>query len=189
MNTTGLVNTTGPSIPDLQTLLNLFYPVTGQLGQFQEVGSPELPAEYARLLDHNEHMTVTVEEFHQSLVDVHVLATQVDEGHYARKILLSRQSDGQVVQFGIVRLCFDYLNTDIQAEIKEQKTPLGRILIQHNVLRQVQLATLWKIETGEDLSALFQLPVGSEVYGRTALIFCNGEPAVELLEVVTLLKD
>ena len=76
-----------------------------------------------------------------------------------------------------------------KAEIKEQKTPLGRILIQHNVLRQVQLATLWKIETGEDLSALFQLPVGSEVYGRTALIFCNGEPAVELLEVVTLLKD
>ena len=88
-----------------------------------------------------------------------------------------------------MRLCFDYLNSDIQAEIEEQKTPLGRILIQHNVLRQVQLASLWKIQTGEDLSTLFQLPVGSEVYGRTALIFCNGEPAVELLEVVTLLKD
>ncbi len=47
------------------------------------------------------------------------------------------------------------------------------------------LATLWKIQTGEDLSTLFQVPVGSETYGRTALIFCNGEPAVELLEIVT----
>jgi chorismate-pyruvate lyase len=130
-------------------------------------------------------MTVTVEEFHQSLVNVHVLATQVDETHYARKILLSRQSDGKVVQFGIVRLCFDYLDSDIQAEIERQEMPLGRILIQRNILRQVQLATLWKIETGEDLSTLFQVPVGSETYGRTALIFCNGEPAVELLEIVT----
>ena len=84
------MNTTGRSTPDLQTLLNLFYPDTGQLGQFQEVTSSQLPAHYAALLDHNEHMTVTVEEFHQSLVDVHVLATQVDETHYARKILLSR---------------------------------------------------------------------------------------------------
>ena len=179
------MNTTGPSTPDLQTLLNLFYPDTGQLGQFQEVTSSQLPAHYAALLDHNEHMTVTVEEFHQSLVDVHVLATQVDERHYARKILLSRQSDGKVVQFGIVRLCFDYLDSDIQAEIERQETPLGRILIQHNVLRQVQLATLWEIETGENLSTLFQVPVSSETYGRTALIFCNGEPAVELLEIVT----
>ena len=182
------MNTTGPSTPDLQTLLNLFYPVTGQLGQFQEVNSSEMPADYARLLDHNEHMTVTVEEFHQSLVDVHVLATQVDEAHYARKILLSRQSDDQVVQFGIVRLCFDYLDADIQVEIEAQKIPLGRILIQHNVLRQVQLANLWKIKSGEDLSKLFQLPVDSEVYGRTALIFCNGEPAVELLEIISLVK-
>ena len=182
------MNTTGPSIPDLQTLLNLFYPVTGQLGQFQEVTASELPADYATLLNHNEHMTVTVEEFHQSLVDVHVLATQVDEAHYARKILLSRQSDGKVVQFGIVRLCFDYLDSEIQAEIERQETPLGRILIQHNVLRQVQLATLWKIETGEDLSTLFQVPVGSETYGRTALIFCNGEPAVELLEIITMVN-
>ncbi len=183
------MNTTGPSIPDLQTLLNLFYPVTDQLGQFQEVDSSAMPADFAQLLDHNEHMTVTVEEFHQSLVDVHVLATQVDEAHYARKILLSRQSDNEVVQFGIVRLRFDCLDADIQAEIEKQETPLGRILIQHNVLRQVQLATLWKIETGEDLSTLFKLPVGSEVYGRTALIFCNGEPAVELLEIITLVKS
>ena len=112
------MNTTGPSIPDLQTLLNLFYPVTDQLGRFQEVDSSAMPADFAQLLDHNEHMTVTVEEFHQSLVDVHVLATQVDEAHYARKILLSRQSDNEVVQFGIVRLRFDCLDADIQAEIE-----------------------------------------------------------------------
>jgi len=34
----------------------------------------------------------------------------------------------------------------------------------------------------------FELPQhapGQTTYGRTALIYCNGEPAVELLEIVT----
>ena len=165
--------------------MSLFYPDTWQLGQFQEVAPSQLPADYSTLLNHDEHMTVTVETFHDSLVNVEVLETQIDEVHYARKILLVRQSDKKVVQFGIVRLRFDFLDPQIQAAIEEQQTPLGRILIQHNVLRQVQLATLWHIETGDDLSQLLQVPSGSETYGRTALIYCNGEPAVELLEIVT----
>lgn len=165
--------------------MSLFYPDTRQLGHFQEVTSAQLPAHYSTLLDHDEHMTVTVEKFHRSLVDVKVLETQVDATHYARKILLTRQGDGEVVQFGIVRLHFDFLDRQIQTEIERQQVPLGRILIQHNVLREVQLAMLWRIEIGEDLGKLFQLPTGTETFGRTALIYCNGEPAVELLEIVT----
>lgn len=183
------MNTPQPSTPDLQTLLGLFYPDSDQLGKFQEVSSDQLPAAYSRLLDHNEHMTVTVEAFHESLVDVQVLDARLDKNHYARQILLACQSNGKVVQFGIVRLCFDFLDADIQAEIESQQVPLGRILIEHDVLRQVQLATLWKIETGAHLSALFQVPQGTETFGRTALIYCNGEPAVELLEIMTVVTS
>ena len=183
------MNTPRPSTPDLQTLLDLFCPDSDQLGKFQEVSSDQLPAAYATLLDHNEHMTVTVEAFHDSLVDVQVLDSRLDKNHYARQILLVSQSDGKVVQFGIVRLCFDFLDNDIQAEIESQQVPLGRILIEHDVLRQVQLATLWRIETGPDLSTLLEVPEGTETFGRTALIYCNGEPAVELLEIMTVVKS
>ena len=144
-----------------------------------------MPAVYRRLLAHEEHMTVTVESFHGCQVDVEVLETRPTSSHYSRKILLRRQIDGAVVQFGIVRLHLHFLEPEVRQAIEAQGTPLGRILIQHNVLRQVQLISLWKFSAGEDLQRLFHVPAGTTVYGRTALIYCNGEPAVELLEVVT----
>jgi phenylpyruvate tautomerase PptA (4-oxalocrotonate tautomerase family) len=67
----------------------------------------------------------------------------------------------------------------------QRQAPLGRVLIQHNVLREVQLTSLWRINPAEELRNLLDLPAGQIIYGRTALIYCNGEPAVELLEIVT----
>ena len=72
----------------------------------------------------------------------------------------------------------------MRAEIESQNTPLGRILIEHNVMRQVQLISLWKVAPGEELRKLFGLADADVTYGRTALIYCNGVPAVELLEIV-----
>jgi chorismate-pyruvate lyase len=172
-------------IPDLTTLVELFYPSLADLGEFEKTTAAQLAEPYRRLLAHDEHMTVTVEAFHNCPVDVRVLATRLAPPHYARKILLTRQSDGVVVQFGIVRLNFDCLAPDVQREIEEQGKPLGRILIEHNVLRQVELVELWKLTPGKELQALFGLATHEPCFGRTALIHCDGEPAVELLEVVT----
>ena len=47
-------------------------------------------------------MTVTVEAHHGSLVDVKVLERKRDGDSYARKILLAKQTDGRIVQFGLV---------------------------------------------------------------------------------------
>jgi hypothetical protein len=59
-----------------------------------------MPQHDRMLLAHEHHMTVTVEKFHRCLVDVRVLATNLTEKLYARKILLTRQSDSRIVQFG-----------------------------------------------------------------------------------------
>jgi chorismate-pyruvate lyase len=88
------------------------------------------------------------------------------------------------VQFGIVRLDFDAVSPAVREEIKSERTPLGRVLINHNVLREVELKQIYRIACGPELSRHFNVPEGSEVYGRTALIYCDGEPAVELLEIV-----
>jgi chorismate-pyruvate lyase len=163
----------------------LFYESPGELGQFVERPAAELPAVYQKLLAHNHHMTVTVERHHGSLVDVKVLERRISDEHYARKILLTRQADGRVVQFGIVRLNLAYLDEAVRREIEAQQTPLGRILIQHNVLREVELFKLLEVRPGPDLCRLFGMTPSQRTYGRTALIHCNGEPAVELLEIVT----
>jgi hypothetical protein len=59
------------------------------------------------------------------------------------------------------------------------------VLIEHNVLRNVRLLSLWEIQPGPELRNLFGLTGSETCYGRTALIYCDGVPAVELLEIVT----
>ncbi len=170
--------------PDLTTLVGLFYDRPEQLGQFDEVDSHDLARDYRMLLAHDSHMTVTVERFHNGPVDVRVLETKLTGSHYARKILLTRQSDGAIVQFGIMRLDFSCVSPAVRREVEGQAMPLGRILIQHNVLRVVHLTKLYRVTAGEDLCRHFNVAAGDVTYGRTAIIDCDGEPAVELLEIV-----
>jgi hypothetical protein len=182
------MTTTLMSEPDLAVLISLFYPQADKLGRFEPIPGKNVPEPYKQLLVHEHHMTVTVEEFHKSLVDVRVQQKMVTPTHYAREILLTRQSDHQVVQYGIVRLNLTYLSPEVQARIVGEGTPLGRILIEHDVHRSIHLTALWKISPGEALARMFGLPPGPKspvVYGRTAMIYCDDEPAIELLEIVT----
>lgn len=176
-------------VPELTALVGLFYRDLGDLGTFEEVSSGQMARNYRMLLAHQDHMTVTVERYHNCPVTVEVLATQSTDHHYARKILLRRETDRAVVQFGIVRIDFAYLSDEVRQQIESQSAPLGRILIGHNVFRDVHLSKLWKVTPGADLQRHFNLPSPVPSYGRTAVIDCNGEPAIELLEIVTPLEE
>ena len=179
-----MMNHVHKKTPELQALASLFYSSLESLGNFEEADSSDIPPVYQDLLDHDKHMTVTVEVHHGCPVDLQVLDIHVTETHYARKILLARHTDGAVVQFGIVRLNVDYLGPEVRRKIEDHQGPLGRILIDHNVLRNVRLLSLWKITPATELARLLALDRPQTCYGRTALIYCNGIPAVELLEIV-----
>jgi chorismate-pyruvate lyase len=169
---------------ELSALLGLFYRRPEDFGQFEKIKASALPDPYRELLAHPRHMTVAMEQFHNSPVVVQVLATKVVGNAYARRILLARQSDGRVVQFGIMWLNFDRFSPEVRREVESQSTPLGRILIQHNILWEIELSALWRITPGPDLCRLFTVEPGQVTYGRTAVIRRDGTPAVELLEVV-----
>lgn len=169
--------------PDLHSLTQLFFEDVTQLGHFQEIPVEELPTPYRELLGHTYHMTVTVENFHESPVDVEVLEKQITDSHYARKILLRRQSDHAVVQYGIVRLNKAAFAGEVWRKIESEKVPLGRILIEHDVMRHVKLMSTWEITPGPELTEAFNMDL-KHCFGRTALIYTNSIPAVELLEMV-----
>lgn len=175
---------TPPPQHDLEELSRLFYPSLASLGRFEEVAAEQMPPPYQRLLNHEHHMTVTVEEFHGCPVDVQVIDRHRSETHYARKILLVRQSDRTVVQYGIMRVNWRHLSAEVRAAVEDEGTPLGRILIEHNVLRSIELRSLWRVTPGVELCHFFGLPPDGETFGRTALILCDHEPAIELLEIV-----
>ncbi len=173
-----------PPAAELDELIGLFYPRQSDLGTCIARTAERCPEEYQAILAHENHMTVTVERRHQSEVDVEVLASHTTESHYSRKIILRRKSDRRVVQFGIVRLALSALQPVVRDEIMAQQIPLGRVLIEHNVMRHVQLNALWEVHCAQELAGLFDVEPGYIAFGRTALIYCDGEPAVELLEIV-----
>ena len=177
-----------PETPDLATLARLFYPDRGevpspQLGLFERAAAEGLPAGYRELLAHNSHMTVAMEKFHESPVDVEVLDRRTDGKLYSRKIRLRSRRSKKVVQFGIVRLNLDYLEPDVRELVLAEKTPLGRVLIDHGVLMQVRLTTLWRIAPGSDLVKSLEVAAAKTMYGRTAMIDFETQPAIELLEI------
>lgn len=179
------MSTTPQRFPDLDELVRLFCSGPAELGVFTRVEASDLPMVFRTMLAHTEHMTVTVEAYHRSLVDVHVLDRRITPGHYARKITLTRRSDGAVVQFGIMRMHVEVLAPVVRAQIEAETLPLGRILIEHDVLRQIRLQSLWRVEPTAELVRLLAMPGPAVTYGRTAMMDLNGEPAVELLEIVT----
>ncbi|MSQ93950.1 MAG: hypothetical protein EXR98_05265 [Gemmataceae bacterium] len=168
---------------DLFTLFQLF-PPSSYLREFDIVAADWVPEPYRSLLVHEHHMTVTVEAHHGSLVDVKVLETNRDGDSYARKILLALQSNGRIVQFGLVRIWLHYCSPEVQAAILAEKTPLGRILIEHNVLRRIEPTEFLRVTPGTEMMSWFGLTKPDTTYGRLALIHCDGKPAVELLEIV-----
>ena len=169
--------------PDLPTLFTLFGPAD-DMPEHEYVRPNEVPPPYQGLLVHEHHMTVTVEQYHGSLVDVRVLARRHDGDSYARKILLALQSTGRIVQFGIARVNLRYCSPAVRAEILAARTPLGRILIQHNVLRRIEPTAFLRIVPGPAMMEWFGVEQPQPTYGRLAYIHCDGQPAIELLEIV-----
>jgi chorismate-pyruvate lyase len=129
-------------------------------------------------------MTVAVEQFYGESVDVQILARRQDDAAYARQILLVLASSGRVVQYGVMRICFRYCSPAVQAAISAGRTPLGRILIEHDVLRRIEPQQYLRITPATTMMEWFKLARPRQTYGRLALIHCNDQPAVELLEIV-----
>ena len=127
---------------ELKKLTSLFPGGDELFERAEHVPAALTPEPFKRLLVHEHHMTVTMEEFHQTPVVVEVIDRRLDGNLYSRKILLERESDRRVVQFGIVRFDLSVVLPAVRDEIVSEKTPLGRILINYNVLRHIDLGAI-----------------------------------------------
>ena len=179
------MNTASNPNSQVRALFGLFSTnLADDLPEFEFVAADEVPAPYRELLVHEHHMTVTVEKFHGDTVDVKVLGAQHQGESYARKILLALHGNGRVVQFGIMRIDFRHCGPDVKKEILGGSAPLGRILIQHDILRRIEPTAYLRVLPGPAMMNWFGLKTPKRTYGRLAYIHCNNQPAVELLEIV-----
>ena len=173
--------TTAPTLDHLYRL----FPDSPDRPDAVEVPPDDVPAPYHDLLVHTQHMTVTVEEFYGSPVDVRVLNCRRADNEYARKILLTLKDDShRVVQFGLVRINLAVCPEPVRNAIIEGKTPLGRVLIQHDMLRRIEPVAFLRVVLAPTMAEWFRVPAGTESYGRLGVIYTGKQPAVEVLEIL-----
>ena len=168
---------------ELLALTQLFPEPEALFLRAEHIPSAVIPEPYKTMLAHDQHMTVAMETYHQTTVDVRVLDSKREGNEYSRRILLLKHGTDRVVQFGIVRFHLGYVTDTVRSEILAGQTPLGRILINQNVLRHIDLGAILEITSGPGLASYFRMPVGAITYGRLATIFCDRQPAVDLLEI------
>ena len=170
-------------LDELKSLTDIFPEPVPLFEQAEHVPSATVPEPYRKMLAHDQHMTVTMESFHNCPVDVKIIDRKLEGDIYNRKILLLKSGTDQVVQFGIVRFDLQYVTESVREEILSGETPLGRILINQNVLRHLDLGAVLRITAGPGLAEYLHMQPGGVTYGRLATIFCNRRPAVDLLEI------
>jgi hypothetical protein len=146
----------------------------------------EIPYPQDQLLVHHDHMTLVLEKHHKSPVEVTVLEEHNGGPIYTRKISLSpRNQPAKIVEWGIVRLDFRYMDPDVRDEILSKKLPLGAVLIKHDVLRRIKPRWFIRCPADGPLLRLFGRPgTADDIYGRIGTIYCNDEPAIQLIELV-----
>ena len=145
----------------------------------------ELEGLSRELLVHTHHMTVTLEQAHGQPVHLEVLEVKREGENYARKLILRAGEGGPVVLAGIMRFRLEFVRPEVREAILEARTPLGRILIENDVLRRIETVAFLRLPLDNSFGELLGLgEADGFTYGRIALIFCDGEPAVELLEII-----
>lgn len=172
--------TTAPTLDHLYRL----FPDSPDVPPADPVAAADVPEPYHKLLVHTHHMTVTVERHYGEPVDVRVLACRRDGDEYARKVLLSTHATHRVVQFGLVRINLGVCPPAVKAEIVEGKTPLGRVLIRHDMLRRIEPVGFLKVRLSDRMAEWFGVAGGSVTYGRLGVIYTGDAPAVEVLEIL-----
>jgi hypothetical protein len=170
--------------PDPRALFALF-PPADDAPTFEIVPDAAVPPPYHELLVHKRHMTVTQETYHGDRVDVRILDRRHAGDFYARKILLALHGSGKVVQFGIPRIDLRYCSKAVREEILAGETPLGRILINHKVLRRIEPQAFYRVTPSPAMMDWFNLTEPRVTYGRLGIIHCDEKPAIEVLEIVT----
>ena len=171
------------------TLLDLCRPFSGKdfAPECVVVQPDQIPTPQDQLLVHHEHMTVVLEKHHGAPVEVHVMEEHLDPlgDIYTRKIYLTPVGGKKVVEWGVVKLDFRYMEPEVKAEILAKQLPLGAVLIKHDVLRRIKPRWFLRFpEAGPVLRLFGRAQAPEHAYGRIGLIYCNEEPAIELLEIV-----
>ncbi len=144
----------------------------------------EIPEPYRELLVHHNHMTVALERWYDSPVEVVVLGETHDDPFYGRLIQLRLAGTEQVVEYGIMRIDLRACGDAVREAILSHSAPLGRILIDHGMLTDVVYDLFLEFSADPRIMDALGVDESKPFFGRLASIHENGRHVVDLLEIM-----
>ena len=171
---------TGPTVEELFAL----FPDADDRPAYRPVAGEEVPEPYRDLLVHEHHMTVTVEAHHGGPVDVRVLQRRLDGDIYAARSSSFTATAAASCSSASSASTWRGPAPPVRAAIVAGNTPVGRILIEHDVLRRIEPMAYLRVEAGPAQMAWFGLTGTATLWGRLANIHFDGRRVVEVLEIV-----
>lgn len=168
--------------------LDLFYPGDSELPGVEKVEPGDIPEPYRSLLVHTNDMTPTLEVYHDGPIHVRALAIKDEGGLYAREVLLVRNTDGKVVEYGAIRIHLAEVPEATVAAIREAHIPLGHLLKEQE--RRMEHPEYY-VEVTPDVHMTEHLDATGDqpLYGRRNTIRTeNNQLLAEVMEILPVLS-
>ncbi|HEY8550264.1 MAG TPA: hypothetical protein VIL35_09935 [Vicinamibacterales bacterium] len=151
-----------------------------------EVDPASIPMPYRALLVHQRDMTLTLEEHFGGRVVLRPLSTFSSGAWYGRRVLLVQEYSGRPVEMGAIRLKLTSLPPHIQAEIRRNEIPLGRLLRDGGVDFTSRPRAFFTVVPNGEMMGVFWMREPRPLYGRRTEVIHDGRHIGDIVEVLPL---
>ncbi len=160
---------------------------TARSGPFVRVEPIEMPEPCRSLLVHNRDMTGTLERFFESPIHIEPLLVRRDGDDLCREVVLVAASNGKTrrVEAGAIRIRLAAFPEAARCAVLESRTPLGAILVEHEIPFQSHPRGYFRTTTNDFLRQAFPDDPDGTHYGRhNVLSLSDGTVLAEVVEIL-----
>ena len=145
-----------------------------------------IPQPYRSLLVHQRDMTLTLEAHFGGRVVLRPLTTFTSGPWYYRRVLLAQEYSGRPVEMGAIRIRLAALPRKVQAEIRRNRIPLGRILRDGGVDFTSMPREFFAVVPTPEMMGVFWMREPRTLYGRRTEVLLDGRAIGDIVEVLPL---
>ncbi len=160
------------------------------LPSIETIGPGDIPRPLRKLLEHENDMTPTLEDFHGRKIILKVLQRRLNGSSLLRQVVLVLGENETPVEFGAIRIYLDRFDESAKREIQHCRRPLGSILEEYHVRHVNRPSAFLRVEPDALIRDALGLEGGVPLYGRcNTILDMNGEPMAEIVELLPPVND
>jgi hypothetical protein len=152
----------------------------------KRIDPDRIPSPYRALLVHERDMTLTLEQHFGGRVVLRPLSTFSNHASYYRRVLLVQEYSGRPVEMGAIRMTLGAFSPRIQALIRQNRIPLGRILRDGGVNFLSRPRVFFAITPNPEMMGVFWMREPRTLYGRQTEVLLDSMRIGDIVEVLPL---